>query len=40
MWEVGGNDFEAPKLLTPNQQVVSEITADNCLNAAKEAVGT
>ena len=40
MWEVGGDNFEAPEVLTPDQQVVTEIAADNCLDAAKEAVGT
>ena len=40
MWKVGGDEFEAPEVLAPDQQVVAGITADNCLYAAKEAVGT
>ena len=40
MLEVGGDDFEVPEVLAPDQQVIAEIAADNCLDTTKEAVGT
>ena len=40
MWEVSWDDLETTEVLTSDQQVTAEITADDCIDAAEEVVGT
>ena len=40
MWEVGWDDLETTEVLTSDQQVIAEIAADDCIDAAAEVIGT